>query len=233
MRCVALCRHRTAVHKCLGAAGGRGPLSRFIELAARTGLGGRPLRAQMHVEERDDAPTGILRRCLVVSGSWHVPSPNREEDRSAAAAPGGVGFITECDRARGEDVTRPGEPDEAPALLASSLPVLEPFHCELDWWPVAAGTVDVAVQRMIQLAQVAAGKAAGSGDRHFAEECHVGHAPQHAAVSRLGQDQFLCGQVPERARWQALAAEFSLDQPGDKTVGGPQVRCAHIICKSR
>ncbi len=37
---------------------------------------------QVRAEEREDAPAGVLRRCLVVSGSRHEPAQDREQDRS-------------------------------------------------------------------------------------------------------------------------------------------------------
>jgi hypothetical protein len=115
----------------------------------------------------------------------------------------------------------------APALacfLSGWLPTLKLLCGELDRGLVAARAVDVAVQRLVQLAEVTVCQAASIADGHLTAERHVVHAPQHAAVRGLGQDQFLRAQVAERCRRQALAAEFPRDQLGDQTAGCAQAR---------
>ena len=71
------------------------------------------------------------------------------------------------------------------------------------------------MQRLVQLAEVNMGQATSIADGHGTHERHVIHAPQHAAVRGLSQDQLLRAQVAERCSRQALAAEFPLDQLGD------------------
>jgi hypothetical protein len=89
------------------------------------------------------------------------------------------------------------------------------------------------VQRLVQLAEVKMCQAASIADGHLTEERHVVHAPQHAAVRGLGQDQLLRAQVSERCWRQALAAEFPLGQLGDQTAGCTQVHCAHAWLEDR
>ena len=49
------------------------------------------------------------------------------------------------------------------------------------------------------------------------------HAPQDATVSRPGEDDLLRLRASERAGWQALAAELSLDEAGDQVARRTQV----------
>ena len=69
---------------------------------------------------------------------------------------------------------------------------------------------------MVQLAEVKKCHAASIAYGHLTEERYVVHAPQHAAVRGLGQDQLLRAQIAERCRRQALAAKFPLDHSGEK-----------------
>src|SRR2546423_261823 len=66
-----------------------------------------------------------------------------------------------------------------------------------------------------------------------AQERHVVHASQDAALSGLGEEDHLPVQARERRRWQVLAAEFPGNETGDQRMrgtrrflvcGGPQPR---------
>src|ERR1019366_205005 len=83
---------------------------------------------------------------------------------------------------------------------------------QLDRRQVTAGAVDVAPKRPVERGEIGAREAARRVDRILAQERHVVHAPQDAAVSRIGEDDLLRLQVDERAGWQALAEEFSPDE---------------------
>src|SRR5260370_8442045 len=102
------------------------------------------------------------------------------------------------------------------------MPALKPLCGELNRGPVAARAVDVAVQRLVQLAEVTMCQATSIADGHLTKERHVVHAPQHAAVRGLGQDQLLRAQVAERCRRQALPAQFPLDQPAATPRAAPR-----------
>jgi len=76
------------------AVGGTGcRLRPGVILAGPATGSGVPGRAQVRTEERQDAPAGVVRRGLVVSGSRHQPSEDGEQDR--CVVPGAFVIVEE------------------------------------------------------------------------------------------------------------------------------------------
>ncbi len=146
-----------------------------------------------------------------LAGSW---SPSVTTRASRLAGPGGIVCAVTCSRV-------------PPLLLGSVLAGHAPGG-QVHRLLVAAGAVDVAPQRPVQVGEVGLTQAPGSGDRVLAQHCHVIHAPHNAAVCGPRHDQLLPGQRAKRGGRQALAGEFAGDQAGHEAVSVAEICGAHV-----
>src|ERR1019366_1376371 len=166
---------------------------------------------------RHEHRSGICRPrqlCVQASGIGSLccgedrPRPCSGEARQLAWTQAGSGALTRRGGLGGAFASPPGA---------------EALDGQLDRTLVITGAVDVAPKRPVERVEVGAREAAGSGDRLLAQDRHVVHAPQDATVSRPGEDDLLRLRASERAGWQALAAELSLDEAGDQVARRTQV----------
>jgi hypothetical protein len=101
--------------------------------------------------------------------------------------------------------------------------------CQINWSLVPAGAVDVTVQSPVQIDGVDIPEAARVYDGVLAQQGHVVHAPEHAAVGGPGDEQVLGVQRAERRGGQVLGGKLAARPwPGSPaTMGISSMNCGN------
>ena len=88
----------------------------------------------------------------------------------------------------------------------------QPLPHEIDRTLVVPSTVDVAPEPAVECAIVQPSQPTALANGQFADEGHVVHATEHAAISGLCDDQGLAPQIAEGARRTTLLSQVTADQ---------------------
>lgn len=96
---------------------------------------------------------------------------------------------------------------------------------QVDRAHVPAAASQSATEAVVEVVDVAAGKATVASDLVANLECHLVHEAEHAATRGPGDPDVVWLKPPERVRREGLGAEFGLDGRDEIRAGRPEI-CA-------